>query len=336
MRGASGAGLPVIVFDAQPTSAEEQFELFHDTTAPVFDTLPSGSPADFSAQATDYLVGDVVISRIAHAPQSMRRSIRHIRCGSEDALAVLVYRRGRVDLSFDRTEMTLDSQHVGIIDLARSFYAACTDIDSVWAVIPRRRLRASLGRSPCARLHRDSPRGRVLRSTVISVWNRLPNASAEDATTLAQEIIDATQSVLTDGDFAPSDTALAVAMSDFVIAHLDDLDLDARMLARTFHCSRSTLFRIFAPHGGVAACIRDARLDRCLDELLEPYESTRTVHQIATRWGFENPSHFHRLFTTRYGTPPSTARGTRHAPPGRAYDQDTSKKINTFHQWATR
>ncbi|MGR2752816.1 helix-turn-helix domain-containing protein [Agromyces arachidis] len=331
--GTPDGDVPVITFDARSAPADHQFELFHDTTAPVFDTLPSDSPADFAAEATDYLVGDLLVSRIAHSPQRMRRSPRHVRCGGEDAVALLVYRRGIAGLRFDRVELRLDEQHVGVIDLAQPFYATCTDVDSVWVVIPRDRLPRSALTGPCARFHRDSPRGRVLRSAVLSVWARLPSARAADAPQLAQGIVDAAEAVLATGDFAPSDPALATAMRDFVGSHLDDLDLDAPTIARTFHCSRSTLFRIFAPFGGVDAYIRDKRLERCLDDLLEPETATRAVNLIATRWGFENPSHFSRLFSARFGLAPSVAhRSARRTSDG--YDPSTSRKISTFHEWA--
>ncbi len=147
------------------------------------------------------------------------------RCTS---VSISRYLGGRIRFELDGDELALDAEHVGVLDLGRPFHATCSDVDTIWVVIPRHRMPASARSSSWARFHRDSPRGRVLRSAVMSAWLRLPDAQASDAPAMAHEIVDAAGSALGRGDFTPSDSALATAMREFVLTRLDDLELDAR------------------------------------------------------------------------------------------------------------
>ena len=49
--------------------------------------------------------------------------------------------------------------------------------------------------------------------------------------------------------------------------------------------------------------LRQRRLDRCRSDL-EAARRTESITSIALRWGFNDPSHFSRLFRRRYGVAP--------------------------------
>ncbi len=327
------APIPVLDFDDGDVPSDARFELFHDTVAPLFDTSPIGEASAFGSRATDYLVDDLVVSRLRHRPQAMRRTMRHLSTGASDALAVQVHLSGTMRGRSGDHVVRNDVEHIGIIDLALSFSAVCSDVDVIWVVVPRHRLRGTGGL--VRRIHVDSPRGRVVASAVRDAVDRLEAGAVTEPTHLADRLADAISSALEVGDFRPSEAELALVARDHVRAHLDDLALDAASLMGALHCSRATLFRLFKDQGGIATYVRDQRLDRCLDDLLHADADGRTVGSIATRWGFENPSHFHRIFTERFGTPPSMLR--HRAPKDRTspFGRDVAGKILTFHQWAS-
>ena len=81
-----------------------------------------------------------------------------------------------------------------------------------------------------------------------------------------------------------------------------------------FFCSCATLYRLFEGDGGVAKYIRDARLRACMHDLALPSTNRKHIALIATRWGFENPSHFNRLFKHSFGIVPSAVGGLTLAP----------------------
>ncbi|MGP4114507.1 AraC family transcriptional regulator [Streptomyces sp. 4N509B] len=62
------------------------------------------------------------------------------------------------------------------------------------------------------------------------------------------------------------------------------------------------LYRLFATSGTTpAAWIRERRLEHCRRDLTDPRLHGRSVHSIALRWGFTDPSRFSRLFRITFG-----------------------------------
>lgn len=91
-------------------------------------------------------------------------------------------------------------------------------------------------------------------------------------------------------------------------AHLSDPDLSSQSLAEAHGISLRTLQALFEREGlRVAQWIRDRRLERCRDTLCRPGWDGRII-DLAMQWGFNDPSHFSRLFRMRYGRAPRQER----------------------------
>lgn len=71
--------------------------------------------------------------------------------------------------------------------------------------------------------------------------------------------------------------------------------------------SRSRLYRIFEPLGGVASYIRRQRLLRTRDALSD-IADTRSISRIAEEWGFVDASAYSRTFEHEFGISPKEAR----------------------------
>jgi AraC family transcriptional activator of tynA and feaB len=54
-----------------------------------------------------------------------------------------------------------------------------------------------------------------------------------------------------------------------------------------------------------------AELEECAEALRDPAQRGRTVTEIALSHGFNNPSHFSRVFRARYKTTPREYRAER-------------------------
>ncbi|WP_313315883.1 AraC family transcriptional regulator [Pulveribacter sp.] len=85
--------------------------------------------------------------------------------------------------------------------------------------------------------------------------------------------------------------------------HLEQHGLDADFLAARLCVSRSALYRLFAPYGGVMAYLRARRLRHALVALQRGDD--RTVTTLAHDLGFGSASDFSRAFRRRYGISPS-------------------------------
>lgn len=95
----------------------------------------------------------------------------------------------------------------------------------------------------------------------------------------------------------------------FVECRLSDPALDARQIADHCHVSTSYLHKLFARRAlTVAGYVREMRLQRCRDALRDTGLAQRSVIEIASHWGFSDPSHFGRVYRKRFGLAPSLER----------------------------
>ncbi|HKJ54587.1 MAG TPA: helix-turn-helix transcriptional regulator [Nitriliruptoraceae bacterium] len=330
--------VPKLVFDGSSLTPEEDFEVFHHATRPLFHTAPLSDLASFRSRSTDCLVDDLLVNRISYGRQTLQRTRRHLGNGTSEWITVQVYLEGNLTGRAGERLLDFGPERIGVLDLAQTFTAWSDRTDAIWVCVPRSRLahvNDRYGRHPLRTLHRSSRRGQVLGAAIERLWRRLSQADERDAPALAAGIVDTIDTALAADRYVPTDRDLLTAMEHHIAVHLDDLCLDTASLQDAFHCSRSALYRLFEHHRGVATYIREQRLIRCFAELSEPDDPPKPVGQVATRWGFENPSHFHRLFVGRFGLPPSAlARRPRFEPAGVVADPQVSSRIASFRRWA--
>jgi AraC-like DNA-binding protein len=93
----------------------------------------------------------------------------------------------------------------------------------------------------------------------------------------------------------------------FIGHNLADPDLTPEMLCTELGVSRSRLYRLFEPLGGISAYIRRQRLLKTGDALSDSSDR-RSISRIAEEWGFTDPSAYSRTFRHEFGMSPSEAR----------------------------
>jgi transcriptional regulator GlxA family with amidase domain len=86
-----------------------------------------------------------------------------------------------------------------------------------------------------------------------------------------------------------------------------DTPLTVAMVAACSHVSVRALQKAFRRHLQISpmAYLRDVRLRRAHEALVEADPSTETVASICHRWSFTHPGRFAALHTARYGESPS-------------------------------
>lgn len=95
-------------------------------------------------------------------------------------------------------------------------------------------------------------------------------------------------------------------MRQHIEKQLRDPALSADVLCRQFHVSRSTLYRLFEPLGGVARYIRERRLAHCHAILSRP-GPRQYIERVAHDHGFGTASQFSRAFHEQFGYAPRDA-----------------------------
>jgi AraC-like DNA-binding protein len=90
-------------------------------------------------------------------------------------------------------------------------------------------------------------------------------------------------------------------------ANLHRSDLGPSEISATFHLSRSSLYELFRPWGGVRAYLQTRRLERAR-QILESSETSISISQLAMQLGFRSLSSFSRAFPERWGMSAREAR----------------------------
>lgn len=104
-------------------------------------------------------------------------------------------------------------------------------------------------------------------------------------------------------DRAPARDALREAVQTYINDHLTDPELGPDSISARFGVSRRTLYGLFEEADtSICGFIRERRLQQSARELLSAKHGN--VLAIAVRWGFNDPSHYSRLFKSRFGVSP--------------------------------
>jgi AraC-like DNA-binding protein len=152
------------------------------------------------------------------------------------------------------------------------------------------------------------PDGRLLSMLWQELIAELGQVTLPQARTLCDAFLGFLDALLGFGPAERSPASLG-AMQQFLMTRLQG-DIGVEALCRHFHVSRSKVYRLFEPLGGVRQFINGARLERCYGELRGADPRRAKIADIASSWGFAEASSFSRRFRNRFGVTPSEVLGT--------------------------
>lgn len=204
---------------------------------------------------------------------------------------------------------SFEPQDLGLQSFADPFECVFEKNDRLALCIPR-----NLHFLQSSRIEVREQSKRFLVDYMLLLYRSLPDLRRADVPHVAA----ATTSLLA-ACLMPSDDHLAEAQrpieavimsraSKIIARHLADPALTPDLLCREIGISRSGLYRIFEPAGGVSTYIRRARLRKTRDMLADSSDG-RPIAAIAEEWGFTDPSTYSRMFKKEFGISPREARG---------------------------
>ena len=154
---------------------------------------------------------------------------------------------------------------------------------------------------------------RVALTTMRSTFQELPHMSADAARGAGELIAQLVRLSLI--ELSGQHTALSQRevlkerIRSYVELHLRDPGLTVAQIAQALNCSKRHLYNAYADEAQpLASHIQHLRLQACLRELQHPIADSRPITEIALSWGFNNPSHFSRVFREHTGMSPSEFR----------------------------
>lgn len=247
---------------------------------------------------------------------TIRRSRAHVAQDDLDHWIIRATRRGRLISCTDDRSYAATRGDIVLETLAEPFVDNWTPAGWVSVMIPRDALPELM---PYFAEHGTGPilgsAAFLLADFLLALADRLPDAEERDrdrfARTLRMMIASCLQVETSGGRRAlEADMPLARERVRRVIrANLGSARLDPERIGRLAGISRSTLYRMFEPYGGVLSFVQAMRLDRVYRDLAEGAQpGGLTIAEIAERRGFHNTPAFNRAFRRRFGCTPGEVR----------------------------
>jgi AraC-like DNA-binding protein len=300
-------------FTTNGIAAPEAYEAWRcrdwPSLAPVFETQPREGA--FFAESETFGFRDLAITRSRMAGLDYARTGSRIRRDGLDQLGVLILFRGKQAGDAEGRSLACDG---GVLlgDLSRRSHWTAAASRSMTFAIPRALAAEVL--PPVRDLHGlvlGAARAQPLMDHVRAITPHLLTLPAESGPALARAFLHML-AVSLDHPAEPeleSDTRSILQLATrqraeaLVEQHLHYPAFGVQDLARLLGLSRSALYRLFEASGGVAAFIRDRRLQRICAALADPADHRRTA-QKAYACGFADQAQFIRAFRRGYGMTP--------------------------------
>jgi AraC-like DNA-binding protein len=307
MKSSLSMGMPPLVsVDLRKMPKQHRFDTWHEVVRPFYYPEALTARDRFSGYAAVAKAGDVLLVDVGFTPQRSVRTRRH--AAESDHFQLQCYRRGGVVGSRGGRPFRLGPDRIGLCD-GRCEHEALANESSegLSLCIPRARIDAALPSDrPTVCWSKGTPGWLLLAGAARTLRNGVQQWSAAEARDAAEGFIGLLNGLLGGReDRKPVKRLWLLTIKRYIDAHLHDADLDAATLCRVFGCSRASLYRLFQEHGGVASYLCERRLSRCFAEFAAAPERRGRVRKIAERWGFNDPSHFNRLFKKQFGMLPS-------------------------------
>jgi AraC-like DNA-binding protein len=268
--------------------------------------------ARFYSRATTYMLPRAMLARVESVAQTLRRGPEEIARGG-DQITLFVLTGGALESVYGERERTVAVGDVVIIDYACEIESRSSDFSMIYLMMPRDAVPPLLlGPSIHGTvLAASSAAGRLLRGAVETLIETVDGLSLVEADAAAQSVFKLAEAMFEGAQAraagqAPSadKSALAKALS-LIDRELANPDLSPARLESALALSRSALYRLFEPFGGVSAAILQRRLDRTVKLLLDTDAERPSLRAIARDHGFQSEEQLGRSFRTRFGVTPS-------------------------------
>ncbi len=306
--------LPMVHLSTEKIPQEHQLEVWQQTASPLFDVIPMKDMRSFSCSVTSYLVGQLTFNHTTFDRTQFIRTSRHLSIHGSDCITLQYYCSGQIQGNLESgVQLQMASDRISIHDFAHPYTGIGETSNQFAIVIPRHLITVHdqiYKNYPVFSWSVNSSVGRILTHAWLTIWKNLPDMSQADASAIAQGFIGLLNGLLSSKLDMATRAQVELSTIDAMKAHLQAnlhlINLGVESLCEIFHCSRSTVYRLFKAEGGVQAYVREQRLKYCYQELQQlPPSSRKTISEIAGKWGFADAASFSRLFRKHYGISPS-------------------------------
>ncbi|SFM92121.1 helix-turn-helix domain-containing protein [Variovorax sp. OV329] len=336
--------VPALHADSRAIPVDGRIDWWRGAVGEIFDITP-GSPDSASPDDPHHLRGawwrydKLILSTVDYDANHAVRLPRHVRSDQLDHYRLVLKTQGVMHSDTSGRRQIIRPGEILLHDLARPATFDLAAGSSLVLVLPREMLDELLPLP--VDLHGVRLQGaatKLLADHLLTMAAHSPEMTVGQAPFLTQATLH-----LLAASIAPSAQTLARAspaientllrqLCRYVDLHLSEPGLSAEQIAGFFALSRSRLYRLFEPLGGVSAYIKERRLAR-VHTLLSKPTGRVSLSRLADAHGFKTAEHFSRAFRQQYGYSPKELKqgvlsGLLLATPGPASSDEES-----FYGW---
>ncbi len=301
-----------------PSADGSSFEMYRAASAPhAAISLPDGAnAADFFVDGATWQLPHAVLSRVRSSAQIISRTDAEI--ARDDAPTIQIYFQVDGDLTgtCEGNPEHFNPGDVGIRDSRRGQVVTANAFDVRILMMARERVPIAL-LSPAVhglKLPGERAGTRVLAGTMELLAREMDELSLSEADHAVAALFEMTAGLvetelLRRGSKRKRfiDPQLDSVMT-FIDQSFNDAALNSEIVRRHAGLSRTALYRLFQPLGGVDGAIRQRRLDAAMRSLFHGVGPTPDIAELTRRHGFRNEINFSRAFQARFGVTPGRFR----------------------------
>jgi AraC-like DNA-binding protein len=309
--------MKAIAHSTDDVSERQAFEYWHDLVCAAFVNLDcyATERETFSGSITSWPVSTLHLTTMASDRMKLVRSHRQIAKAREDCFLIALEAKTTSALVQDGREGLLEAGDFAIVDSTRPYTVLFQEsFEHRVLRIPRREMLQRIGNLDAltgVAINGRSGVGKLASTLCCMLPAELetldPVLHDQVAGTLLDLFAAALGSHLTAGAVGESATRNAwfVRIRNYIEAHLANPELSRSVIAAALGVSARYVSDIFgANEQSVSHYIWERRLQKCHAALADPFQCGRSISSIAFGWGFNDTSHFSRLFKSRYGVSP--------------------------------
>ncbi|MEY9884693.1 MULTISPECIES: helix-turn-helix domain-containing protein [unclassified Bradyrhizobium] len=313
--------LPAFGFTADRMEADANVAAWRESVATLFDVdeLAADEPGPFRADISSYAMGPVLIGLSRASGQRFRRTPETIARSGVDHIILQLYLKGGYDGVAGTRPIRVRAGDICLFDLAQTLETKATAFENITLVVPRPMFGTHLLRVDDLHglvLPGSSVIARLLAGHLTALVEFAPRMTLDEC----QSVVEGTVSLLAaclrnelergdaDADHTVAASPSLMRIRQYIEAGLASEDLSANSIAAHFGLSRASLYRLFAPVGGIADYIRSRRLHRAFFDLANSGSRGPRISEVARRWQLGTDAHFTRSFKAAYGITPRAAR----------------------------
>lgn len=311
---AAATSLPMLHLEGAALPPATRLEAFRQVV-PGYSVEPLTPPdREFEVDARAWQLGDLLVTATRLTAVRVERTRAHIRADGRDTCSFILLRDGSWTSDIASGFIQVSRGQICVMDFAQEWINVGAAQDNVMLVVPRVLIDEIAPNAPS--LHGRmmvGASGRLLAEHMLALARHLPDMTTDDV----QPVEHATISLLSaalgalpqddDRPFRRQDRRSESKVLAYIERGLTDPELSVAAICRDVGVGRATLYRAFRSTGGIAAYIRQRRLEAAHARIADEAEKA-SMAEVADLYCFSSPAHFSTAFRRHFGYTPVNAR----------------------------